>query len=183
MATAQQLIACSPPLGLFQSRRRSRRVVASAGQRLRLASPTRGVKVASPANPSFARRGETARLGDAAMTDRIKEFLARNREDGPRLVVDLDIVRENYLGFAGALPDTRVFYAVKANPAPGDPRSARRARLVLRHRLAGRDRAGASRRRDARPDQLRQHDQEGKGYRARLCARDPPFCRGLRGRG
>ena len=52
------------------------------------------------------------------MTDRIKEYLARNREDGPRLVVDLDVVRENYLGFAGALPDTRVFYAVKANPAP-----------------------------------------------------------------
>ncbi len=52
------------------------------------------------------------------MTDRIKDFLARNHEDGPRLVVDLDVVRENYLGFAGALPDTRVFYAVKANPAP-----------------------------------------------------------------
>ena len=52
------------------------------------------------------------------MTDRIKEFLARNREDGPRLVVDLDVVRENYLSFARALPDTRVFYAVKANPAP-----------------------------------------------------------------
>jgi ornithine decarboxylase len=53
------------------------------------------------------------------MTDRIKDFLARNREDdGPRLVVDLDVVRENYLGFAKALPDTRVFYAVKANPAP-----------------------------------------------------------------
>ena len=52
------------------------------------------------------------------MTDRIKEFLARNREDGPRLVVDLDVVRENYLSFAEALPDTRVFYAVKANPAP-----------------------------------------------------------------
>jgi len=52
------------------------------------------------------------------MTDRIKEFLARNHDDGPRLVVDLDVVRENYLGFASALPDTRVFYAVKANPAP-----------------------------------------------------------------
>src|ERR1700753_4025807 len=54
----------------------------------------------------------------AAMTDRIKDFLARNPEDGPRLVVDLEVVRENYLGFAKALPDTRVFYAVKANPAP-----------------------------------------------------------------
>ncbi len=52
------------------------------------------------------------------MTDRIKDFLARNREDGPRLVVDLDVVRENYDSFAKALPDTRVFYAVKANPAP-----------------------------------------------------------------
>ena len=52
------------------------------------------------------------------MTDRIKEFLVRNQEDGPRLVVDLDVVRENYLGFSSALPDTRVFYAVKANPAP-----------------------------------------------------------------
>jgi ornithine decarboxylase len=52
------------------------------------------------------------------MTDRIKEFLARNPEDGPRLVVDLEVVRENYHGFAKALPDTRVFYAVKANPAP-----------------------------------------------------------------
>src|ERR1700691_5669938 len=54
----------------------------------------------------------------AAMTDRIKEFLARNPEDGPRLVVDLEVVRENYISFARALPDTRVFYAVKANPAP-----------------------------------------------------------------
>jgi ornithine decarboxylase len=52
------------------------------------------------------------------MTNRIREFLARNRDDGPRLVVDLEIVRDNYLAFARALPDTRVFYAVKANPAP-----------------------------------------------------------------
>src|SRR5271169_4694893 len=52
------------------------------------------------------------------MTDRIKEFLARTRDDGPRLVVDLEVVRDNYLAFARALPDTRVFYAVKANPAP-----------------------------------------------------------------
>ena len=34
------------------------------------------------------------------------------------LVVDLDVVRDNYQTFAKALPDTRVFYAVKANPAP-----------------------------------------------------------------
>jgi len=52
------------------------------------------------------------------MTERIREFLRRRREDGPCLVVDLDVVRENYRGFSQALPDSRVFYAVKANPAP-----------------------------------------------------------------
>src|SRR6202050_610946 len=66
----------------------------------------------------FALRGQSRATGDAAMTDRIMNFLANHHEDGPRLVVDLDVVRENYLGFAKALPDTRVFYAVKANPAP-----------------------------------------------------------------
>ena len=56
------------------------------------------------------------------MTDRIMEFLRRRREEGrdngPCLVVDLDVVRDNYNAFAKALPDTRVFYAVKANPQP-----------------------------------------------------------------
>ena len=52
------------------------------------------------------------------MTERIREFLRQRREDGPCLVVDLDIVRDNYVAFAKSLPDTRVFYAVKANPAP-----------------------------------------------------------------
>jgi ornithine decarboxylase len=52
------------------------------------------------------------------MTDRILEFLRNRREDGPCLVLDLDVVRDNYLSFAKALPDTRVYYAVKANPDP-----------------------------------------------------------------
>jgi ornithine decarboxylase len=52
------------------------------------------------------------------MTPRIRGFLRRQPDDGPRLVVDLDVVRDNYQAFAKALPDTRVFYAVKANPAP-----------------------------------------------------------------
>ena len=52
------------------------------------------------------------------MTDRIREFLKTRREDGPCLVLDLDVVRDNYLGFARALPDTKVYYAVKANPDP-----------------------------------------------------------------
>ncbi|MBV9348884.1 MAG: type III PLP-dependent enzyme [Pseudolabrys sp.] len=52
------------------------------------------------------------------MTERIREFLKSRREDGPCLVVDLDVIKDNYTAFAKALPDTRVFYAVKANPAP-----------------------------------------------------------------
>src|SRR3954452_14992045 len=52
------------------------------------------------------------------MTAPIREFLRTRREDGPCMVLDLDVVRDNYNAFAKALPDTRVFYAVKANPAP-----------------------------------------------------------------
>src|SRR5258705_4785324 len=53
------------------------------------------------------------------MTQLTRVFLRdRHNEDGPRLVVDLDVVRDNYTSFAKVLPDTRVFYAVKANPAP-----------------------------------------------------------------
>ena len=52
------------------------------------------------------------------MTARIREFLKNRTDEGPCVVVDLDVVRENYATFAKALPDTRVFYAVKANPAP-----------------------------------------------------------------
>ena len=52
------------------------------------------------------------------MTARIREFLKKRTDEGPCLVLDIDVVRENYMAFAKALPDTRVFYAVKANPAP-----------------------------------------------------------------
>src|SRR3546814_4827222 len=52
------------------------------------------------------------------MTDRVREFLRTTRPEGPCLVVDLEEVRRNYLAFERALPDSRIFYAVKANPAP-----------------------------------------------------------------
>ena len=52
------------------------------------------------------------------MTARIREFLKNRKDEGPCLVVDLDVVRDNYQAFAKTLPDTQVFYAVKANPAP-----------------------------------------------------------------
>ena len=52
------------------------------------------------------------------MTARIREFLKHRKTEGPCLVVDLDVVRDNFVSFAKALPDTKVYYAVKANPAP-----------------------------------------------------------------
>ncbi len=51
-------------------------------------------------------------------TQRILDFLATRRPEGPCLVVDLDVVRDNYTAFRRAMPQSRIFYAVKANPAP-----------------------------------------------------------------
>jgi ornithine decarboxylase len=51
-------------------------------------------------------------------TQRILDFLATRRPEGPCLVLDLDVVRDNYRAFSRALPNSRIFYAVKANPAP-----------------------------------------------------------------
>ncbi|HUO91200.1 MAG TPA: type III PLP-dependent enzyme [Rhizomicrobium sp.] len=52
------------------------------------------------------------------MTDRIRQFLADRRPQTPCLVIDLAVIEENYLELRRALPLPRVFYAVKANPAP-----------------------------------------------------------------
>lgn len=49
---------------------------------------------------------------------RIADYIASRQFDGPCLIVDTDIVRENYHAYAHAMPDTRIYYAVKANPAP-----------------------------------------------------------------
>ncbi len=51
-------------------------------------------------------------------TAKIIEFLRREKPEGPCLVLDLDVVRDNYRAFARTMPGTRIFYAVKANPAP-----------------------------------------------------------------
>src|SRR5216683_5512514 len=83
-------------------------------------SPARPHRARAASSPSASPGGFAAprAVGRAPMTERIREFLRQRADDGPCLVVDLDIVRDNYLAFAKALPDTKVFYAVKANPAP-----------------------------------------------------------------
>lgn len=52
------------------------------------------------------------------MTDRIFRFLAENRPETPCLVVDLQEVEKNYRRLRTALTDAKIYYAVKANPAP-----------------------------------------------------------------
>jgi ornithine decarboxylase len=51
------------------------------------------------------------------MTPKIEQFFAESQPDTPCLVVDLDIVAQNYRRLCYELPDTEIYYAVKANPA------------------------------------------------------------------
>jgi ornithine decarboxylase len=52
------------------------------------------------------------------MNKKISRFLAERRPETPCLVVDLDVIEDNYRRLAGLLPLARIFYAVKANPMP-----------------------------------------------------------------
>jgi ornithine decarboxylase len=52
------------------------------------------------------------------VTPKLEAFLKQQSLNTPFLVVDLDVVARNYTALQAALPDTQVFYAVKANPAP-----------------------------------------------------------------
>ena len=52
------------------------------------------------------------------MNTKIASFLEQRRPETPCLVLDLDVVAGNYQALADAMPDSRIFYAVKANPAP-----------------------------------------------------------------
>ena len=51
------------------------------------------------------------------MTEKIRRYLATHRPSTPCLVVDLDVVEENYRRLAKLLPTAEIYYAVKANPA------------------------------------------------------------------
>jgi ornithine decarboxylase len=53
----------------------------------------------------------------AGVSPRIKRFLKDHNPPTPCLIVDLDIVADLYRHLETTLPETRIFYAVKANPA------------------------------------------------------------------
>ena len=50
------------------------------------------------------------------MSDRIYDFFRTANPASPCLVVDLEIIRDNYRQFADAMPQMKVYYAIKANP-------------------------------------------------------------------
>ena len=52
------------------------------------------------------------------MNERIARFLAEHQPETPCLVVDLGVIAAAYDGLRRSLPLARIFYAVKANPAP-----------------------------------------------------------------
>src|SRR5215472_13834099 len=52
------------------------------------------------------------------MNERIDRFLAEHVPETPCLVMDLDMIAEAYDALRWQLPLARIFYAVKANPAP-----------------------------------------------------------------
>lgn len=52
------------------------------------------------------------------MTEKIARFLAERQPETPCLVVDLDVVAENYRALKRSLPIAEIYYAIKANPAP-----------------------------------------------------------------
>jgi ornithine decarboxylase len=52
------------------------------------------------------------------MTPKIARFLAQQQPATPCLVLDVDRVEENFRALQAALPLARIYYAVKANPAP-----------------------------------------------------------------
>jgi len=51
------------------------------------------------------------------MNQKIARFFEEEQPATPCLVVDLNVVAENYAAMRAALPDSDIFYAVKANPA------------------------------------------------------------------
>src|SRR4051812_23411126 len=52
------------------------------------------------------------------MTPKIARFLAEQRPATPCMVLDVDRVEQNFSALQQAMPLARIYYAVKANPAP-----------------------------------------------------------------
>ncbi len=52
------------------------------------------------------------------MTPKIAKFLQAHTPATPCLVLDVDVVEQNFTAMRNAMPSAQIFYALKANPAP-----------------------------------------------------------------
>ncbi len=115
-----------------------------------------GIASRGPAKPAMRKRTKLALVHREAelpaerggMPPKIARVLETAELPSPCLVVDVDIVAHNYLELARSLPQARIFYAVKANPANEivsrlarlgscfDTASMGEIELCLRHRVS-----------------------------------------------
>ena len=84
-----------------------------------IAAPKATRKSAARRKPKFAVVPPAAEMPSerGGLPPRIARYLATADLPSPCLVVDVDIVAHNFSELANSLPDARIFYAVKANPA------------------------------------------------------------------
>src|SRR5215472_6098161 len=66
---------------------------------------------------AYLTRHSGSSRGSVEMSRKIARYLAEHTVETPCLVVDLDIIAQNYKRLAKALPLAKIYYAVKANPA------------------------------------------------------------------
>lgn len=78
--------------------------------------PVAGEPHGAPAHPTLCLVSRPPEWVAPGLTRKMAAFLAE-RPATPCLVVDGDVVEENYHALRAALPEADVFYAVKANPA------------------------------------------------------------------
>jgi len=89
-----------------RSARAKRQIV---GDRMQQAARRRGIALVPP-QPQAVAQGE--------VTAKVARYLAETPLADPTLVIDLDVVEHAYLSLQRALPLTKIYYAIKANPAP-----------------------------------------------------------------
>lgn len=100
-------------------RARSRISTKSAAKSVPATKPVSTAKISARRKPRLRLVPKAAELPleRGGLPPKIARYLATAQIPSPCLVVDVDIVAHNFEELARSLPDARIFYAVKANPA------------------------------------------------------------------
>jgi ornithine decarboxylase len=69
-------------------------------------------------SPQLKRRIMTPIVTQHSVVNKAMSFIHANDLPTPYLVVDLESISDNYKNLAAKLPNSQIYYAVKANPAP-----------------------------------------------------------------